>query len=130
MRLIVALLCLAAPANAETPLSAEAFEGLVEGKTLTYSNITGPYGVEYYAPDRQVIWSFLGGECQVGVWYEEATEIGPSICFDYENSDESHCWFVYEVDGQIRADSRSNPNGSMLYQMDQAEPLVCGGVGT
>ena len=123
------LLALASPAFAETPITAERFEELVTGKTLTFSTAAGPYGIEYYAPNRRVIWSFIGGECETGEWYEEARDLGPSICFAYENNPDPQCWYVYDVDGQIRADFAGATGGSFLYQLDVSEPLVCGGVG-
>ncbi len=63
MRSLILSILLVGPALAETPLDRAAFETLVEGKTLTFSVGTSPYGVEYYAPNRQVIWSFQGNEC-------------------------------------------------------------------
>jgi hypothetical protein len=129
MRTFIITLVLASPAWAETPIDGDAFEALVTGKTLTYSNATGPYGIEYYAPNRQVIWSFIGGECEVGKWSEVPTEIGPSICFTYESEPDPQCWYVYDNDGQIRADFVGRVGGSILYQLAETEPLVCGGVG-
>lgn len=130
MRSLILTLFLATPAWAETPIDGDRFEALVTGKTLTYSSETGPYGIEYYAPDRRVIWSFIGGECEVGEWMEEPTQIGPSICFVYESNPTPQCWYVYENAGQIRADFIGSLGGSVLYQLEQSEPLVCGGVGT
>ena len=129
MRILIPFLLAATPALADTPIDADAFEALVTGKTLTYSNQTGPYGIEYYAPNRQVIWSLIGGECKVGEWYEEPTDIGPSICFVYESSPDPQCWYVYENKGEIRADFVGSAGGSILYQLSEAQPLICKGVG-
>ena len=76
MKLALILTLFALPVMAETPLTGDAFEDLVAGKTLTFSNGLAPYGVEYYAPNRRVIWSFVGGECVNGEWYEEVRETG------------------------------------------------------
>ena len=130
MRYLIFSMLLACPALAETPLDGPAFEDLVEGKTLTFSVGTAPYGVEYYAPNRQVIWSFQGGECITGEWYEVAGETGPNICFIYENSDTPQCWQVFEVNGKIRADFMNTPGTTVLYEAIESEPLICGGVGT
>lgn len=130
MRLILALLITASPAIAETPLDGDGFEALVEGKTLTFSVGQDPYGVEYYAPNRRVIWSFVGGECVNGEWYEVTTQAGPNICFVYENNDEPQCWQVFDVNGKIRADFMNSPGTTVLYEAVEAEPLICGGVGT
>lgn len=126
MRSLILSLCLATPAWAETPLNADAFEALVEGKTLTFSNTFGPYGVEYYAPNRRVIWSFVGGECISGEWYEAPGQNGPEICFLYENDDTPKCWEVFEEDGKIRADFANSPGSNSLYEAVEAEPLICG----
>lgn len=130
MRTAVLLCLIAAPVLADTPLGGPEFDALVQGKTLTFSNETGAYGIEYYAPNNRVIWSFIGGTCETGEWYEEEAEQGPSICFVYESNPDPQCWYVYEVNGQIRADFVGPTGGSALYQLEQSEPLVCGGVGT
>lgn len=129
MRFALILSILATPVFAQTPIDGDRFEALVTGQTLTYSNAFGPYGVEYYAPNRQVIWSFLGADCETGEWYEEATNIGPSICFVYESQGTPQCWHVYEEGGKIRADFVGSAGRSVLYQLEQSEPLVCGGAG-
>lgn len=126
--LITALL--ASPAAAETPLSGDAFEALVTGKTLTFSAGNAPYGVEYYAPGRRVVWAFTQGDCINGEWYDVDTPTGPNICFVYENNPEPKCWQVFEEGGQIRADFMNVPGTTVLYQAVEAEPLVCGGLGT
>lgn len=120
----------ALPLWAETPLDAEAFEALVEGKTLTFSSGSDPYGIEYYAPGRRVVWSFVGGECVNGEWYEVPTETGPNICFIYETSDEPQCWQVFDENGSIRAEFMNTPGTAILYEATESEPLICGGVGT
>ena len=129
MRHALILALLATPAFADDPLDGDGFEALVEGKTLTFSNLAGPYGVEYYAPDRRVIWSFIGGDCVNGEWFEEVTETGPNICFTYENDPEPKCWKVFEDDGRIRAEFVTRPGTTVLYQVEASEPLVCGGLG-
>lgn len=122
--------CIAGVSFAETPLSGDEFEALVEGKTLTFSAQSGPYGVEYYAPNRRVIWSVVNGDCVSGEWYEQASSTGPNICFEYENMDEAQCWQVFEQDGKVRADFMNTPGTTVLYEAEESEPLVCGGVGS
>ena len=130
MRSLILSILLAGPAFAETPHDGAAFETLVESKTLTFSVGTSPYGVEYYAPNRQVIWSFQGNECITGEWYEKAGETGPNICFVYENSTEPQCWQVFDVNGKIRADFMNAPGTTVLHEAVESEPLICNGVGT
>lgn len=129
MRILLLLLCLASPAVAQTPLSGEAFEDLVAGKTLTFSANDAPYGVEYYAPNRRVVWSFGESECTNGEWYEEIRDGEPAICFIYENNDTPQCWRVFDVDGKIRVTYLNRPGTTILFESTQAEPLICGGVG-
>ncbi len=130
MRLLFFIAIAATPAFAEEPLNGDAFEALVTGKTLTFSTANGPYGTEYYAPNRQVIWSVTGGDCITGEWYEEIAQTGPNICFIYENSTEAQCWQVFDEGGKIRADFMNRPGTTVLYEAVESEPLVCGGVGT
>ena len=121
----LAFAMLAAPVFSDTPMSGEEFEAYMTGKTLTFSANGEPYGIEYYAPNRQVIWSFIGGECVTGEWYDE----GESICFVYENDPEPKCWEVFEEGGSIRAVFMNRPGTTVLYEVEEGEPLVCGGVG-
>ncbi|MDA9207600.1 hypothetical protein N9O61_01805 [Octadecabacter sp.] len=130
MRFLILSIFVAFPALADTPLSGDAFEALVEGKTLTFSTGDTPYGVEYYAPDRRVIWSFVGQDCVNGKWYEGTSASGPTICFAYENNETPQCWQVFDLDGKIRADYMNAPGTTVLYEAIEAEPLICGGVGT
>lgn len=125
MRALILSLLLASPALAETPMTAEEFEEVMTGKTLTFSANGAPYGIEYYAPGRQVIWSFIGGDCVTGEWYQDER----AICFVYENDPEPKCWEVFQDGGRIRAVFMNRPGVSTLYEMSEQEPLVCGGVG-
>jgi len=129
MRILLTTLLLSGPALADTPMSGAEFESFVTGKTLTFATGDTPYGVEYYAPNRQVIWSFVGGECTNGEWYEAQTNEGPAICFEYEDNDTPQCWQVYNEGGSIRADYLNTPGTTILYEAIDSEPLVCGGVG-
>ncbi|MCF2870056.1 hypothetical protein L0664_03160 [Octadecabacter sp. G9-8] len=130
MRSVLILIALAGPAFAETPLDGAAFEALVEGKTLSFSTGAFPYGVEYYGPNRQVVWSFQGGDCVAGEWFEKASDTGPNICFVYDNNPDPQCWQVFDVDGKIRADFANTPGTTVLYEAVESEPLICSGVGT
>ena len=130
MRTLILTLFLTSPAWAQTPLSGDEFEALVEGKTLTFSAGISPYGVEYYAPNRRVIWSFYGGECVNGEWFEDTSESGANICFIYESNEQPQCWQVFNVDGKLRAEFVNEPGTTVLYEAVESEPLVCGGLGT
>lgn len=129
MRYFLIFLFLANAAVADSPLSGDEFEALVTGKTLTFAVGETAYGSEYYAPNRQVIWAFVGGDCKNGEWYEAQTNTGPAICFEYEDENTPKCWQVYHEDGQIRADYLNTPGTAALFETTETEPLVCGGAG-
>ena len=112
----------AATAPAQTPLSAEAFDRLTLGKTLYYFNNGRAYGVERYLRNRQVIWSFLDGECQYGTWYDSP----PYICFEYDSELGPQCWQFFEENGQLRAVFEDGSDGATPYVADEApEEMVC-----
>ena len=108
--------------TAQTPLSAEAFDRLTQGKTLYYFNNGQAYGVEQYLRNRQVIWSFLDGECQYGTWYESP----PYICFEYDSGFGPQCWQFFEENGQLRAVFEDGTEDTTPYVADEApEEMVC-----
>lgn len=122
--LTLALGLAASAAHAAEPMSAEAFEAYVTGKTLTFANGGGPYGVEEYLPGREVRWAFIGEECVDGRWYPQ----GEAICFAYEGRIEPQCWFFYDEASGIRARPVENPEGSSLYEIDRSDtPMICPG---
>jgi hypothetical protein len=96
---IIALAALAAPAFADDlPLTAEAFEAIVQGKTFdTYSD-NGLYGVETFLPDRRSIWRDAE-ECKEGTWRAE----GDQICFDYQGESQPFCWTYHDRGGWLMA---------------------------
>lgn len=118
---LAALVALAAPARADTPMTGAEFEAYVTGRTLMYGTGGAPYGGEDYLPGRRVRWSFLDGRCLEGVWYEAA----PNICFVYTDDPTPVCWTFYDTPEGLRA-SLAEGDGSVLYQTGEAEePLFC-----
>ena len=87
------------PAQAQAPLSAEAFEAHTQGRTLLFYSQGRAYGAEHYMPNRKVTWSFLDGECQDGYWYPQ----GELICFVYEGVEAPQCWTFYTEGSGLRA---------------------------
>jgi hypothetical protein len=86
-----------AAAAGDPPLSAEAFERIVEGRTFdTHEWSSGLYGVETFLPGRRAIWRDAE-ECKEGIWRAE----GPLICFDYEGDPEPHCWTYHDRGGWL-----------------------------
>ncbi|MCB1405438.1 MAG: hypothetical protein KDK01_04045 [Rhodobacteraceae bacterium] len=110
------------------PMSAEAFDAYTLGRTLSYSVQGTAYGVEQYLPDRRVRWTFIGDQCQDGVWYER----NGNICFLYDNAPTNEqCWTFYQTDTGLRAVFQG-PDGASteLYEVEQSTaPMACMGPG-
>lgn len=124
LSLVLLLWCGAAQA-ADTPMSAEAFERYATGRTLYFGADGLAYGAEQYLPGRQVIWTFLNGECQHGHWYEEAGQ----ICFVYEDRpDAPQCWSFYQDGAGVSARFQGDPEATELYEVQKDDaPLICPG---
>jgi hypothetical protein len=124
LALAVSLALCAAPALAQTPLTAEEFEAHVTGRTVTYRQLDSIFGIEEYLPDRKVRWSVAPGECQYGSWYAE----DQYICFVYEYDPVPHCWTFWKEDGALVALSDTGLPGEELHEVDRSEkPLACPG---
>ena len=128
MRPAVLCLLLAAPAAAETPMTAEEFDAYTQGRTLTYIIGGEPYGIERYKADRRVIWSFLDGQCSLGRWYAE----DEAICFVYDHApDDPQCWAIYRDGDRLRTVFLNEPDGTELYEAQSGdEELICENFGT
>jgi hypothetical protein len=123
-RFALTLAVLAAPAFAQTPLTAEEFEAHVTGKTVTYRQFDYVFGIEEYLPDRKVRWSVAPNECQYGSWYAQ----GRDICFVYEYDPIPHCWTFWKDGGALVALSDTGQPGEELYEIDRSDtPLTCPG---
>lgn len=127
------LLCgLATPAFAQEVVTAEEFEALVTGRTLTYGEAgQPPYGIEHYYPNRRVTWAWVDSdECKEGSWYAEGPAEAPAICFVYEEDLDPQCWRFYREGDGLRAEFLNDGAGTVLYELVEEENgLVCGGVG-
>lgn len=124
MRFIL-LFILASPAFADDAMSAAEFDAYTRGKTLTFGIAENEaYGVEQYQENRRVIWSFVGGDCSNGVWYESKG----SICFRYDHDPEPKCWKFYDEPNGLRAIFMNRPDTSVLYEAQNSDvPLSCPG---
>jgi hypothetical protein len=122
----ISLCVVALPAYGETRLNGEAFDRYTQGRTLTFSFMGEPYGVEEYRPGRRVVWAFIGQECREGVWFEREGD----ICFIYDHApDDLQCWAFYET-GQGLLGVFQGPDGpsTELYEIENsAKPLQCPG---
>ena len=121
---LLALLAVAAPARAETPVTAAEFEAHVTGNTVTYQQYGVIFGIEEYLDNRKVRWSVAPNECQYGSWYPQ----DDTICFVYEYDPTPACWTFWLRDGALVALSLSGVPGEELYETarDQS-PLPCPG---
>ena len=114
-------------AQAQSPMTANAFEAATTGKTLTFSDGIRDYGGEQYKDGRRVLWSYLDGECMEGIWYPS----GNMICFQYDGIDDPQCWEFFDTPGGLSA--KLNGDGFELFETARSsEPLYCLGpkVGT
>ncbi|RVV98740.1 hypothetical protein EKE94_07510 [Mesobaculum littorinae] len=121
---LLTLLAAPLPALAQDAMSAAEFDAYTRGKTLYFSNGGVPYGIEQYLPGRQVLWSFLEGECKTGSWYER----DGMICFEYEDGLSPQCWEFYREGPGLRARFEGDPEETLLYETRSADaPLQCNG---
>lgn len=121
---ILACLAAAAPARAETPITAAEFEAHVTGKTVTYQQYGAIFGIEEYLEGRKVRWSVAPNECQYGSWYPQ----DDYICFIYEYDPTPACWTFWLRDGALVALSLSADPGAELHETARDQtPLPCPG---
>ncbi|WP_322895118.1 MULTISPECIES: hypothetical protein [unclassified Yoonia] len=122
MRSFLLLLCLATPAMALETMDADAFDAHVTGRTITFRTDTNPaFGVEAYLQGRRVMWSTFEGTCMYGVWFESKGD----ICFRYDGDPVPKCWAIYDEPGGIRAVSTDSAFGTVIFETDADEPLIC-----
>ncbi|WP_319826397.1 hypothetical protein [Thalassovita sp.] len=122
MRYAILALLIAAPAVAESPMTAQEFDAYTRGKTFYYAESGEPYGGEEYLDRRRVRWSFLDGKCKDGTWYEDAGH----ICFVYEDNPAPQCWTFYDRPGGLVARFENNPSTTILYETRKTdEPMLC-----
>lgn len=124
MRALLFAVWLACPALAETPVSVEAFEAHVTGRTLTYRQFDHVFGIEEYLPGRKVRWSTAPNECLYGSWYPQ----GDAICFVYEYDPTPACWTFWLKDGALVALSTNGLPGEELHEVEAStQGLPCPG---
>jgi hypothetical protein len=120
----LAAFLLAAPAFAQTPMTADEFDAYATGKTLDYFFEGEVFGREVYLPGRQVRWAFTADECKLGHWYGE----GDHICFLYDGDPEPKCWTVWpEGDGLAASYITDTPDITPREVRQTDEPLACPG---
>lgn len=127
LAIATAVAALAAPVLAEQPLSAEAFEQLTTGRTMTFGfEGAEPYGIERYLPGRRVTWAFIGDNCVNGRWFPE----GDNICFVYDDGTGPECWQFFKDGEGMTAVFMGDDDPGLRYTVRDAEiPLTCPGAG-
>ncbi len=126
MRALIALILLAATSSAQAggPLSAEAFDALTKGRTMTWAEFGQVYGVEQYLPDRRVRWTVLGDDCITGRWYAK----GPAICFQYDDRPDPVCWEIQPgPSGLLARQSAQAADVDPVIIEESSEPMACFG---
>ncbi len=121
--LLLAILC-AAPALAERALTPNEFAAMVTGRTLHFDRFGAPFGSEQYFDDKRVIWAFEGGDCQRGIWFDNAAG---EICFVYDTDPKPQCWdFLEADDGRFHARlSGSDPAEDLVSRSISQDDLDC-----
>ncbi len=114
-------LLLAAAPSAAGEMTAEAFEGLAEGRTLYFTRDGRPFGAEQYFPGRRSLWRFEDGTCEEGRWWGE----GRLICFAYD-AGAPQCWHFRGGPGSFTAESVESGFALDFSHADE-RPLVCPG---
>lgn len=125
MKFLVFLCLIANSSIAQDAMTAAEFDAYTQGKTLTFGVQGEPaYGAEQYKPNQRVVWTFLDGDCNNGVWYESKG----GICFRYDFDPEPKCWKFYDEPSGLRAVFLNNPSASVLYEaQDSEEDMICPG---
>lgn len=123
--LLSAALLLALPAGADPadpPLSAEAFERFVQGRTFDTHDETGRYGVETFLPGRRAIWRDAE-RCLEGRWRPQ----GQLICFDYQGIDNLFCWTYHDRGGSLEAWLDGDRTTAPIRLFPSPEVVTCEG---
>ncbi len=124
MRAAIVLCLLAGPALAEPLLTADQFDALTRGRTMTWSEFGTVYGIEQYLPNRQVRWTVLGDDCKAGHWYPD----GDAICFQYEDQLTPDCWEIITSGSGLLARYTTNPpETEPVVVTETTELLACFG---
>ncbi|MCU0905362.1 MAG: hypothetical protein MUE83_16060 [Tabrizicola sp.] len=120
--LSAAVATLAQTADKDPPMTAEAFERFVQGRTMDTHDQTGRYGVETFLPGRRAIWRDAE-QCLEGTWRPE----GDQICFDYDGDPFQYCWTYHDRGDWLMAwlDGDRSSQPIMLYPAD--EVVTCEG---
>jgi hypothetical protein len=118
-------LCATAAAADRTWIDPTAFEARVSGKTvLVYTDYGDPFGIEYFAPDRSVVWQYAGDTtCLAGTWAPK----GNAVCYRYDEGT-VNC-LRYYLDGTRLVGVDANPGGALgdpvIKVVTDSKPPTC-----
>lgn len=126
MRHLFLAVCLATPALAETPITAETFAAHVGTDTVHYTYNTGTRGTADYGPDGTLRWAFDGRPCIDGIWFAR----GDEICFAFTDGRLSACWHIFLDSSGLHGTATERGSGStdpltIRETGRSAEPLAC-----
>jgi hypothetical protein len=127
MHILLPALMLAGPTladapEADPPMSLDAFEAFVEGRTMDTHDQTGRYGVETFLSGRRAIWRDAD-QCLEGHWRPE----GDRICFDYQGIDTPFCWTYHDRGGWLMAWLDGDRSGAPIMLYPSEEVVTCEG---
>ncbi|SOC08820.1 hypothetical protein [Rhodobacter maris] len=122
---LAAVPVLASAEDLGPPLTAEEFDALTLGKTITYTAEGEVYGIEEYRPGHKVVWAFAEGDCQEGDWFAQ----GEQICFDYHHAEVGlQCWTFHHGPEGLVAWFEGRQDGEPLVSLRESTvPLNCPG---
>jgi hypothetical protein len=124
MRWLMAFALTTRAALADPALTAEEFDALTQGSTMTWSEAGQVYGVEQYLPGRKVRWTFLGDDCKDGTWYPQ----GDAICFLYDGTVDPVCWRITRSGSDLLATVTDAPPGAAPVMVSRTTAqLACFG---
>lgn len=106
------------------PLTADQFDALTVGKTITYFQSGEPYGTEEYRPGHKVVWAFTESECREGDWFARNDQ----ICFDYHDGSDLQCWRFFDTGKGLLAQFDGDDEAAPLTALGESStPLNCPG---
>lgn len=122
IRVVVALLVLTMPAQAQDYVTPQEFEEFSRNKTLYFSFQGTPFGAEQFFEGRRSLWQHSDGTCSAGAWHND----GNKLCFLYEDNLALQCWFMYRRDGDIFVRAEDAPEDQELkLERQDVVPLPC-----
>jgi len=121
LRTLLCLLCLSAPALADTAMTAAEFEAWSTGRTLDYVADGAPWGSEMHLPNRATIDADEGGVCRSGHWYPQ----GDDICFVYEYDSGPFCWRFLKAGDRVIAEFLGEAFADQITVTLSDAPIPC-----